>query len=46
MKAKLAWLCYTTWDDGFGDDLEIKFSEPEEYRYDKVIPIVYFEVEE
>jgi hypothetical protein len=42
---KLAWICYT---HGHEDDDEavILFYEPESYRYDKVVPIVYAEIVE
>lgn len=36
---KLAWLCYPYEDDP--SIIEIQFSEPREYKYWKVEPIVY-----
>lgn len=42
MKAKLAWMVYYNEDDV---NPTIKFYEPPEYHYYKVVPIVYFEVE-
>jgi len=39
----MAWLCYPSLQ--MGDDLdqepEIKFEEPESWRYDKIIPIQF-----
>lgn len=50
MKGKLAWLCYGpyTWDDPDVEDCEVEFktTEPESYAYKKVVPIVYFELED
>ena len=46
MKGKLAWLCYDNEDIENGYPPNIRFSEPEKWMYSKVIPIVYFEVEE
>lgn len=52
---KLAWLCYNTYDsyseeeqrDYVGDnDVVIKFEKPEDWRYDKIVPIVYAKIEE
>ena len=35
---KLAWICYN------GNDVTILFSEPEHWRFDRIIPIVYAEI--
>ena len=46
---KLAWLCYMYQDGSSNKDYGtpvILFYEPERYRYDKVVPIVYAEIEE
>jgi hypothetical protein len=46
---KLAWLCYEYDFDLSAStykDPVILFHEPERYRYDKVIPIVYAEIVE
>lgn len=41
---KLAWLCYYYEDDN--DTVEIVFTEPERYRWHKIVPIVYAEIVE
>jgi hypothetical protein len=38
---KLAWLCYPRYNDS---EIEIKFHEPEDWQYRKVVPIVYAEI--
>jgi len=46
---KLAWLCYHLIENTGKleyDKPEILFYEPDRYRYDKVIPIVYAEIVE
>ena len=40
---KLAWLCYFYEDDR--EIIDIEFDEPMTYRYHKVVPIVYAEIE-
>ena len=47
---KLAWICYGfTFDKDDGYDLDnpttIVFKEPEQWKYVKVVPIVYAEIE-
>ncbi len=49
---KLAWLCYTRaqLDDPLTEDSEllppdIKFEQPSEWEYDKIVPIVYAVIE-
>lgn len=47
---KLAWLCYDVIENG-GEigELEIKcirFVEPRDYEFYKIVPIVYAEIEE
>ena len=43
---KLAWICYTYVDGWMAQgQVEILFEEPEPYRYHKVVPIVYAEIE-
>jgi hypothetical protein len=41
---KLAWLCYDN-DENYPQVI-IVFSEPSRWRYSKVVPIVYAEIEE
>jgi len=47
---KLAWLCYiymdVSGDKCFHPRPVILFTEPDPYRYDKVVPIVYAEIVE
>lgn len=46
---KLAWLCYIDEyeDNGFHrKEIIIVFKEPESWKYDKIIPIVYAEIKE
>ena len=46
---KLAWLCYDYEDRCYPynyKDPVILFYEPDRYRYDKVVPIVYAEIVE
>ena len=39
---KLAWLCYLHWYDKDEDHMPvILFEEPERWKYQKIIPIVY-----
>jgi hypothetical protein len=40
---KLAWLCYT--DDEEYPEVEILFQEPEDWKYSRVVPIVYAEIQ-
>lgn len=36
----MAWLCYPhTYDDEYEKKAEIRFEEPEEWKYSKIIPI-------
>jgi len=44
MKGKLAWLCYDEPEDTVVS--EIRFVKPEKWQYARIVPIVYFEVEE
>lgn len=51
MKGRLAWLCYgrPAWEEESEDEaaeMEIRTIEPNRYDYKKVVPIVYFELEE
>lgn len=39
---KLAWICYV--DDPEFPEVEIRFEEPERWRYCRVVPIVYAEI--
>lgn len=39
---KLAWLCYN--DDEDYPKVTIKFEEPEDWRYDRVVLIAYTEI--
>lgn len=41
---KLAWICYD--DDAIFPQVIIVFSEPERWRYNRVVPIVYAEIVE
>lgn len=41
---KLAWICYD--DDEEYPQVFIKFEEPESYLYNRIVPIVYAEIEE
>lgn len=44
---KLAWLCYTKcFYDGDEPEIIVVFKEPESWKYDKIIPIVYAEIKE
>jgi len=46
---KLAWLCYHLIENAGElkyDEPVILFYEPDRYRYDKVVPIVYAEIVE
>lgn len=41
---KLAWLCYThSWHEA-SRGVVIEFTEPESWRYFKIVPIVYAEI--
>lgn len=41
---KLAWMCYN--DDPEYPEVKIVFTEPEHYMHDRVVAIVYTEIEE
>ena len=38
---KLAWICYNEYGD-----VTIRFNEPEEWQFERIIPIVYAEIAE
>jgi hypothetical protein len=40
---KLAWLCYPYEDD---QKVEIAFEQPSNWKYSKVVPIVYAEIKD
>ena len=42
---KLAWICITKYEEEFENEVELKFEEPERWKYDEIIPIVYAELE-
>lgn len=39
---KLAWICYD--DDPEFPEVKIMFEEPDSYRWNRVVPIVYAEI--
>ena len=41
---KLAWICYD--DNEIDPQMFVVFTEPERWRYSRVVPIVYAEIEE
>ena len=49
MKGRLAWICYDNlFNDGQPEPepkMSLVFSEPESWQYSKIVPIVYFELE-
>jgi hypothetical protein len=40
---KLAWICYD--DDPEFPEVKIVFEEPDSYRWSRVVPIVYAEIQ-